>query len=396
MQNRSLLLLLMAMSAIGPVSLNIVVPAIPGLVSKLATDTETIQLTISLYLFGLAVSQLLIGPLSDRFGRRPVVIGGLALTALASLAAIAASTVGNLIVARIVQSLGASTGLVVGRAIIRDLFERERAASVIGLVATVMVAAPMVAPLIGGILDTAFGWEAIFVFVAVASLSVVLWAAARLPETRIRHSDPQEQVKFLSELGKLATSPSFAGYVLAGALGSAPFFTFLGGAPHVVVTIMGRTSAEYGVWFAIAALGYMAGNFIASRLSVRHGVDIMIWWGIAIEIVGALESLVLAIVVPDGGPGIVFLPQLVISLGNGMLLPNAIAGAVSVRPRAAGSASGITGFTQMAIGAAAAQGIGHALAGAATPLPMALAMLGFAVIAALAFGLLIRRGQVDL
>jgi DHA1 family bicyclomycin/chloramphenicol resistance-like MFS transporter len=390
MQDRSLLLLLIAMSAIGPVSLNIVVPAIPGLAATLAADTGTIQLTISLYLCGLAVSQLLIGPLSDRFGRRPVVIGGLALTALASVAAIMASSAGGLILARVIQSLGASTGLVVGRAIIRDLFEREHAASMIGLVATAMVTSPMVAPLIGGVLDTAFGWEAIFVFVAVASLAVALWAAARLPETRVR-PHPHEQARFLPELARLLTAPAFAGYVLAGALGSAPFFTFLGGGPHVVVTIMGRSSAEYGVWFAINALGYMAGNFLASRLSVRHGVNVMIWWGIVIAIVGTVGSVALAIVAPAGGPAIVFVPQFVTSLGNGMLLPNAIAGAVSVRPQAAGTASGITGFVQMGIGAAAAQAIGHILAGAETPLPMALTMLAFALATALAFALLVKR-----
>ena len=174
----------MAMTAIGPATLNILVPALPGLVTRLASDTGTVQLMLSLYLLSLATAQLLLGPLSDRFGRRPVVLAGLALSVVASLAAIAASSIGALIGARVVQAVGASTGIVIGRAIIRDLYERDRAAAMIGLVTTAMVIAPMVSPLIGGILDTAFGWEAIFLFIAAFSGAVLLWAALVLPETR--------------------------------------------------------------------------------------------------------------------------------------------------------------------------------------------------------------------
>ena len=182
-----LLALLMAMTALGPLTLNILVPAVPNLVVTMNTDPATVQLTISLYLFGLAVSQLALGPLSDRFGRRPVAIAGLAITALSSVLAIAMSSIGGLILARALQALGASTGLVIGRAIIRDLYNRERAASMIGWVTTVMVVAPMVAPLIGGLLDTALGWESIFVFVAIASFVVLSWAFMTLPETRPDH-----------------------------------------------------------------------------------------------------------------------------------------------------------------------------------------------------------------
>ena len=281
-----LLALLMAMTAIGPATLNILVPALPGLVTRLASDTGTVQLTLSLYLLSLATAQLLLGPLSDRFGRRPVVLAGLALSVVASLAAIAASSIGALIGARVVQAVGASTGIVIGRAIIRDLYERDRAAAMIGLVTTAMVIAPMIAPLIGGILDTAFGWEAIFLFIAAFSGVVLLWALAVLPETRPA-SVAQAPGMLMQEWRALIGNAKFHGYVLCGALGSAPFFTFLGGGPHVVVTLMGRTSAEYGVWFAVTSLGYMSGNFTASRLSQRFGVDAMILAGIVFELIGA-------------------------------------------------------------------------------------------------------------
>ena len=283
---RRLLPLLMAMTAIGPATLNILVPALPGLVTRLASDTGTVQLTLTLYLLSFAAAQLLLGPLSDRFGRRPVVLAGLTLSVAASLAAIAASSIDALIMARVIQAIGASTGIVIGRAIIRDLYERERAAAMIGLVTTAMVIAPMISPLIGGILDTAFGWEAIFLFIAAFSGVVLLWAVFVLPETRPA-SVAQTPGMLIEQWRALIGSAKFHGYVLCGALGSAPFFTFLGGGPHVVVTLMGRTSAEYGVWFAITSLGYMSGNFTASRLSQRFGLDAMILAGIGFEMAGA-------------------------------------------------------------------------------------------------------------
>jgi DHA1 family bicyclomycin/chloramphenicol resistance-like MFS transporter len=243
--SRGLLALLIAMSGVGSGSLNILVPAIPGLVDKFATDAAHVQLTVSLYLLGLAVAQLFFGPLSDRFGRRPVVIVGLGLAAVAGTAAIFAATIGGLIAARVVQSLGASTGQTISRAIIRDLYERERAASMIGLVTSVVVFIPMIAPLIGGILDTLFGWESIFVAVAVITFAIFAWATLALPETR-SPSAPGAASHLLVDLRALCASPRFFGYALCAGLGSAPFFSFLGGAPYVVVSMLGRTSAEYG------------------------------------------------------------------------------------------------------------------------------------------------------
>ena len=380
----------MAMTAIGPATLNILVPALPGLVTRLASDTGTVQLMLSLYLLSLTTAQLLLGPLSDRFGRRPVVLAGLALSVVASLAAIAASSIGALIGARVVQAIGASTGIVIGRAIIRDLYERDRAAAMIGLVTTAMVIAPMIAPLIGGILDTAFGWEAIFLFIAAFSGVVLLWTVFVLPETRpasVAHTPGM----LIQEWRALLGNAKFHGYVLCGALGSASFFTFLGGGPYVVVTLMGRSSAEFGLWFAMTSLGYMSGNFTASRLSQRFGVDAMIMAGIMFQLIGAGLTALLVATMPEAGPAIIFLPQLVISYGNGLLLPNAIAGAISVRPQAAGAAAGMTGFTQMAIGAASTQIVSIALAGSSSAMPMAWMMVIVAVATGVAYGALVPR-----
>jgi DHA1 family bicyclomycin/chloramphenicol resistance-like MFS transporter len=322
--------------------------------------------------------------LSDRFGRRPVALGGLALTAVMSLAALAVGNVASLIVVRIVQAIGAAAGIVVARAIVRDLFERDRAAAMLGLVATAMVIAPTFGPLIGGLLETAFGWRSIFLFVAAASLTVLAWGAAVLPETRRR--EPGGAGKgFGADFLALAKSASFHGYVLCAAFASGSFFVFLGGGPHAVVTIMGRSSPEFGLWFAFSSVGYMAGNFLTSRLSMRFGVDRMIWWGLVIQGVGAAAAIALAALAHRWGPAIIFLPQLILGFGNGVMLPNAIAGAVSVRPQAAGTASGLLGCIQMTIGAAFVQLGGLVLVDATTVLPMAL-LLG-AVVAGFAFSL---------
>jgi DHA1 family bicyclomycin/chloramphenicol resistance-like MFS transporter len=388
---RRVLVVLVAMTAIGPMALNILTPAVPGLVMTFGTDAAAVQLTLSLYLFGLAASQLVMGPLSDRLGRRPVVLAGLTVAAVSSVAALAATSIEALIVARIIQAIGASTGVVVGRAIIRDLYDRDRAAAMIGWVTTATVVAPMVAPMIGGFLDTALGWQAIFAFVGLVSAATLIGAVLALPETQAATMSGG-LVRFLSEARLLVATRQFCGYALCVAANSAMFFVYIGGAPHVVVTIMGRSSAVYGVWFAVASFGYMTGNFIAARRSAVLGVDRMIWWGTLVALLAAVVECLLVVAMPGGGPAIIFVPQILISIGSGFLMPNALAGAVSVRPQAAGTASGFTGFLQMGLGALSAQLVSHLLDGANSALPMVLVMLGFGLAGMAAFLGLVRRG----
>jgi DHA1 family bicyclomycin/chloramphenicol resistance-like MFS transporter len=386
-----LLCLLIAMTGVSSLSLNILVPAIPSLVVKFATEPANVQLTVSLYLMGLAVAQLVFGPLSDRIGRRPAVLTGLALATAASTSAIFAGTITSLVIWRFVQSLGASTGQTIGRAIIRDLYAREQAASMIGLITSAVVLMPMMAPLIGGILDTLFGWESIFVFSAALAGLVFVWAVLALPETRKISGVPAEGSRFVSDLRALAASPRFFGYALCAALGSAPFFSFLAGAPHVVVTMLQRTSAEYGLWFFLPSIGFMIGNFAVSRLTARFGIDALIWAGIAFTIVGCLINAAVYAALPGWDMATIFVPQVIIGIGNGLLLPTAVAGAVSIRPQVAGTASGATGFIQMTIGAGAAQLSGYVVAGAASAMPLLLLMLFFGVATAVAVFTLVTR-----
>jgi DHA1 family bicyclomycin/chloramphenicol resistance-like MFS transporter len=385
-----LLVLLTALSSVGPLSINLMVPALPGIAASLAADPGTVQLTVSLYFVGLAFAQLVLGTLSDRFGRRPVLLAGFALTVVTSFAALAATNITHLVIARTAQALGASTGLVISRAIVRDLYTRDRAASMLAWVTMSLVLIPMFGSVIGGFLDVHWGWRSIFVFLGVASLVMLAWAVWSLPETRSSSSQAVGWRQFWRECLALLRTPAFAGYALCTGMISGPFYTVLGGAPHIIVNVMGRSSLELGIWFALPSLGYMAGNFLAARYSVRFGVHAMLLWGLLLEVVAALVWLALIPVWPGAGPLIIFGPLLVLYVGNGMALPNAIAGALSVRPQAAGTASGVTGFVQMGVGAVITQLITYAVATATDTLPLALPVLLQGVVGVLLFWFLVR------
>jgi DHA1 family bicyclomycin/chloramphenicol resistance-like MFS transporter len=386
-----LLALLIAISSVGPLAVNIIIPALPGLAVALEADPALVQLTVSLFFAGLGCAQLLLGPLSDRFGRRPVLLGGFVVTVVTSFAAAAATNVIALVTARSAQALGASTGIVIGRAIIRDLYERDRAASVLGWVTMSVVAIPMFGPLIGGALQTWFGWRAIFIFVGVASLLTLIWAAAALPETRAPSTAPRSVAQQSKEIRALLLTPAFAGFVLCATLISGPFYTIVGGAPHIVMTLMGRSATEFGLWLGFSSIGYMLGNSLAGWLSVRYGGSAMIWWGVILEVAATLACAVYVTIVPDAGPAAIFLPVFVIYLGNGMALPNAIAGAISVRPDVAGTASGVTGCLQMGWGAVISQLIAHPAAGATSAAPFAWIMFVQAAAGLVCFWLLVAR-----
>src|ERR1700734_3451132 len=231
-----MLLLLVVMTGVAPISLFLVVPALPLLATTFGRDISIAQMTVSLYMVGIACSQIIMGPLSDKFGRRPVLLAGLGLMVVASAACIFAETLPQLIAARFFQALGGATGMVVSRAIIRDLYSRERISSMISLVIAVMMIAQMLSPLTGGLLETAFGWRAIFYVITAVSLAVAVAIALALPETRRVRLAPGG---FRGDVGQLLKSRAFVGFVLCQVLASQIIFTFAGGAPYIVITHMG-------------------------------------------------------------------------------------------------------------------------------------------------------------
>jgi MFS transporter, DHA1 family, multidrug resistance protein len=346
--SRIMLLLLVAMTGVAPISLYMLVPALPVLASVFGRDISIAQMTVSLYMVGIACSQIVMGPLSDRFGRRPVLLAGLGLMVAASAACIFAETLPQLIAARFLQALGGATGMVVSRAIIRDLYSRERISAMISLVIAVMMIAQMLSPLTGGLLETTFGWRSIFYVVTITSLIIAVAIALTLPETR---RDRTEAGGFRGDVGRLMTSRAFIGYMLCQVLASQIIFTFAGGGPYVVVTQMGRSSAEYGAWFASTGFAYLIGNLFCVRFAPRHSLERLIWFGLALQFLGALLNLVWGIAGLNLAPSWLFGTQMLVMFANAFVMSNSAAGAISVRPEAAGTASGAMGFLQMGIGA---------------------------------------------
>jgi DHA1 family bicyclomycin/chloramphenicol resistance-like MFS transporter len=378
--SRVVLLLLVVMTGIAPISLYILVPALPVLATTFGRDISIAQMTVSLYMVGIALSQLIMGPLSDKFGRRPVLLGGLALMVAASVACIFAETLPQLIAARFFQALGGASGMVVSRAIIRDIYERDRVASMISLVVAALMIGQMVSPLTGGLIETAFGWRAIFYAVTIGAIAVAVGIAVALPETR--RDRAAGGGGFRSDVGVLIKSRAFIGYVMCQVLASQIIFTFAGGGPYIVVTQMGRTSAEYGAWFATTGFAYLVGNLLCVRFAPRHSLEKLIWFGLALQLCGSLLNLLWSFTGWNEAPSWLFGTQMIVMVGNAFVMANSAAGAISIRPEAAGTASGAMGFLQQGIGALMSQ-FGAYLGGhSATTLPLTSAVLAISLLCA--------------
>lgn len=378
--SRVVLLLLVVMTGIAPISLYILVPALPVLATTFGRDISIAQMTVSLYMVGIALSQLIMGPLSDKFGRRPVLLSGLALMVAASVACIFAETLPQLITARFFQALGGASGMVVSRAIIRDIYERDRVASMISLVIAALMIGQMVSPLTGGLIETAFGWRAIFYAVTIGALAVAVGIAIALPETR--RNREVGSGGFRSDVRTLIKSRAFIGYVMCQVLASQIIFTFAGGGPYIVVMQMGRTSAEYGAWFATTGFAYLVGNLLCVRFAPRHSLEKLIWFGLALQLCGSLLNLLWSFTGWNEAPAWLFGTQMIVMVGNAFVMANSAAGAISIRPEAAGTASGAMGFLQQGIGALMSQ-FGAYLGGhSATTLPLTSAVLAISLLCA--------------
>lgn len=346
------------MSAIGPLALNMFVPSMPGLQATFDATPGTVQLTLTIYLGAIALCQVLYGPLSDRYGRRPLLLAGLSMFVVASMVCSFATSIEMLIVARAFQAIGGAAGMILARAIVRDLFTQERAASVLGYITMAWVLAPMFAPSIGGLLDQTYSFRASFVFLASAGAVVLVAAWRTLPETN-RNLQPHASL-FRTELyGNFFRNRAFTRYVATVSFSSSVFFCYLAMAPFIIVTVRHHSPFEYGLWFICSALGYMAGNFVSGRFSERFGNDRMIYAGNLFTLSGALLLLGFA-VAGFVHPASVFLPMILCNFGNGLTIPNGITAAISVDPRNIGTGTGLAGFMQMALAAGASQLVGLA------------------------------------
>ncbi|MGK7867469.1 multidrug effflux MFS transporter [Falsiroseomonas sp. E2-1-a20] len=381
-QARPPIWLLVAIIAIGPFTMQVLVPSLPAMGRDLGASTAHVQLTVTLYLLGVGAGQLVYGPLSDRFGRRPLLMGGLALYAVASLAAALAGGIGALVVARVIQSIGACAGVVLTRAVIRDVWPRDEAASVLGYVTMGMTIAPMLAPILGSLLEESFGWRASMwaCLAVVVPLALVAWL--RLPETLAVPQKLPGLYAIWQAYRSLWAIPAFRAYTALTACATGIFFAFLGGAPYVVVQGMGYTPVQFALAFATISIFFAAGNWLAGVLSKRLGILRMVGLGTVVATVGALGAAVAVLVFP---PHILvfFAPMAAVAVGNGMTQPNAIAGALSAKPQLAGTASALVGALQMGFGALMTFIVGLVEFGSGIGTSLTMAAVGVACLMAL-------------
>lgn len=358
-------------TASSALAMNVFLPSLPAMARHFDADYSVVQLAVALYLVATAVLQLFIGPASDRFGRRPVLLVCFAVFLVGTLAAIFAPTIEILLACRILQAFSAA-GMVLSRAIIRDTVGPDQAASKIGYVTMGMTLVPMIGPVIGGFLDELYGWQSTFLLTLAFGVTAFAIIWIDLGETNLRPSSSLfAQVRSYPELIK---SERFWGYTLTAAFTSGTFFAFLGGGPYVASEIFGLSPSQYGFYFGFVSVGYMVGNFLSGRLSSRLGINTMLLTGNIVAATGMSVPLILYFA-GYVSPASLFVPVMFVGLGNGMTLPNAMAGIVSVRPHIAGSASGLGGALQIGGGAGLSMLAGALLGPETGPAPLLWIML---------------------
>lgn len=363
-------------AAAATLSMNVFLPSLPGMAQHFGVDYHIVQLSVALYLVMNALMQIVVGPISDRFGRRPVIMGGFALYILATLGCIYAPNIQVFLGFRMMQA-AVVVGVVLSRAAIRDMVPAEQAASLIGYVTMGMSLVPMIAPSIGGILDQTFGWKANFWLQAWAGVAAIALTWRDLGETASPAAGGfRAQVRTYP---LLLRSPRFWGFCLSAALTSGAFFAYLGGAPYVGTEIYGMSPARLGLFFGSPAAGYLVGNFISGRYSVRIGMTRMVFWG-ALIAAGGMSIPVILFAFGLSSEYIFFGFMSFVGIGNGMTLPNANAGMMGVRPELAGSASGLGGAMNIGGGAALSVLAGWVLTMGSTAMPLLLLMLTSSVL----------------
>lgn len=382
-------ILLTAVVGIGALSIDMFLPSLPSIARQFGSQSATVQLAITLFLMAYAGSQLVFGPVSDRFGRRPVLLGGLALYLAGAVLCTLAPSVEVLIAARMIQGVGAGSGPVVGRAIVRDVYSRERAARVLALMGTAQALTPILAPILGGTLHAWFGWRSVFAVLAGFGF-VFLAGCWLLVQETVPSADlvSLHPARLSANVRAMLRHPGFLGYVLLATLIFSGQFAFISGSAFVLIDLMHLSPDVYGFAFGLVACGIMAGSYLAARFTPRLGIRRMILLGAAVAAVAGTAMAALAAL---GGTSVagVILPMLLYAVSVGLVLPNAIAGAISPFPRTAGLASAVIGFLMMTGSAGYSIAVSGIYDGTARPMTGAIALCGIAAL--IGYVLLLRR-----
>ena len=365
--------LLTALVSVAPLSTDMYLPALPAIGQFFQADAAQVQLTLSVYLIGFAGGQLIMGPLSDRFGRRPVLIAGLILFLISSIACFLAGSIVALMTARLFQAVGACAGTAISRAMVRDIHGTQNAARLLAHMGTAMATAPLVGPLIGGQLTASYGWQSNFVVLAAIAMILLLLSVFTLPET---HTQPDLLALSARRMGVnykvLAEHREFRNFTLSNAFSFAGLFAFITGSSFVLIDGFGLGPKAFGFAFGVVVLGYMTGTQVSVRLSRRMELESVVGLGGRIGLIAGIGGLLTVMIAP---PSIftVIVPMFCYNIAVGFIMPNTMAGAIGPFPHMAGAASALMGFFQMTMAALSGALVGYLYDG--TPVPM-MAVIG--------------------
>lgn len=383
------------MTAMGPISTDFYIPALPQLVTDLGTTPARVQWTMSAYLIGFALAQILYGPLSDKYGRKPVLMGAFAIYLLACFVSAFAHSIETLTAARFVQGMGGAGPIIVARAIVRDMYSGSRAGQQLATMSSIMGLAPILSPMIGGVLAVQFGWRAAFVamFTVIATLMAI--TALFLPET-IKHRMVEKFSlgAILRSFAIIIRNPVWAVYAVLAGAGQTGVFTFMSASPFVLQGIYGLTPMQFGLGLSTCSIAFVVGAYVSLRLVRRKGLDTAIGYGVLLLALGGIMQA-LGVKFFPSHPAALFVSELVFFGGVGITMPHAIAGLLSPFPERAGAATSLAGFFQFSFSAAfglyVVAAIGSSATDAtqgyagATAMPLALATMGLGVGAAIVF-----------
>ncbi len=368
--------LLAGLSAFGPLTTDMYLPSLPDIARHLGASTAQVQLTISSYLIGFAFGQIFYGPISDRHGRKPVLLAAIAIYCAASLACALSPSIEVLIAARFVQALGGSGGIVLARAMVRDIYSGARAGRELSVIGAVMALAPVLAPVAGGMLQTGFGWRSVFLALTAAGVigASVVWLL--LPETLTRRAtEPVSAASMAKSYRVVARNPAYLAYLGLAASSYAGLFAWISGASFVLQRLYGLSPFAFGFAFAFGSVGYMTGSTLSARLTHRVGLDGILGIGGGAVAVGGL-AMIAAVRLGLTSAASLVVPVAIYLAGLGMVLPQSIAGAMTPFPERAGAASSLLGFVQQSVAALFGAMVGLLLGKTAWPLAAGVAVAG--------------------
>ena len=377
-----------------PASTDLYLSTLPGIAAYFNASVAWVQSTLWMFIAAFGVWQLVAGPLSDRFGRYPVVVAGAFTYCAASLLAMIAPSLEVLIVARVLQAIGACTCLVGARGFVRDLYPPTEGAQMIAGAATLMSIAPLIGPLIGAALYVRYGWRSSFAALAAFSLLLAGFAAFKLRETNTRRNPHALRLApMLSTYAAVARSPAFRAYTLSASATYAALFAFLSGSSFVFIDVLRHTPISFALWFSGMVIGYVIGTLVCRRLLAAHGIQRTVYTGATIQLTAGVAMAALAL----GGvhvPAAIGVPMFFVGLSHGVIQPPVQSGAIAPFAHAAGAAAALLGFTMMLVATAIGIWIGASYNATVHPLALTICACGLAS-ATIAFTWVRRDGDIS-